>query len=313
MPNQRELYRTFCAQNKQWLFIQDWWLDAIQKDSWDVALDIRADKIMGGWVFSYSKKYGISYLSNTQLSPYQGIFFNYPVDLSQKKKASFENRVIKNLLRKLPAKKYITQKLHPKVTNAIPLYWKGFQLNNRYTYILRNISKPDEVWENLYSQSRRLIRNVEKEKKLKVEKSESIDLLYELHALSMRRQNRPPQFSFPVFQQLDLALKKRNRRLLLIARDSESSICGGVYIVWDATTAYYLVGGFDNRNKITGISTYLLWEAIKQMSSRVRTFDFEGSMIPDVERIFRSFGAEQLSYMEIKKYRFPLNLMKVFR
>lgn len=313
MPTPRELYRTFCSQNSQWLFIQDWWLDAVREGSWDVVLDIRGEQILGGWIFSRSRKYGISYLSNAELSPYQGIFFNYPLDLSQKKKTSFENRVIKNLLRKLPAKKYITQRLHPKVTNAIPLYWNEFQLSNRYTYILKNVSNPDAIWGNLYSQSRRLIRNIENEKRLNIEESESIDLLYDLHALSMRRKNKRPQFSFPVFQRLDLALKKRNKRLLLFARDKENLICGGVYIVWDTNTAFYLVGGVDDRSKIAGISTYLLWEAIKRMSAKVCNFDFEGSMIPEIERLFRSFGAEQTPYIEINKYRFPLNLMKVFR
>jgi hypothetical protein len=44
-----------------------------------------------------------------------------------------------------------------------------------------------------------------------------------------------------------------------------------------------------------------MWNAIKIASENTKRFDFEGSMIENVERFFRSFGAVPIPYYNIKK------------
>jgi hypothetical protein len=45
-----------------------------------------------------------------------------------------------------------------------------------------------------------------------------------------------------------------------------------------------------------------MWSAIKVAKSKgVKTFDFEGSMIPGVEKFFRGFGGELTTYFAIQK------------
>jgi hypothetical protein len=53
-----------------------------------------------------------------------------------------------------------------------------------------------------------------------------------------------------------------------------------------------------------------MWKSIlhaRQLG--LRTFDFEGSMIPEVERYFREFGGKLIPYYEISKAKFPVNLL----
>jgi hypothetical protein len=45
----------------------------------------------------------------------------------------------------------------------------------------------------------------------------------------------------------------------------------------------------------------LMWEAIQRSSRSSKEFNFEGSMLEEVERFFRGFGAKQVPYFIIKK------------
>jgi hypothetical protein len=48
--------------------------------------------------------------------------------------------------------------------------------------------------------------------------------------------------------------------------------------------------------------SFLLWEAI-QISCKLekKYFDFEGSMIPQIDRFFKNFKGEEVSYRSIEK------------
>ena len=89
--------------------------------------------------------------------------------------------------------------------------------------------------------------------------------------------------------------------MLLIARDRAGTAQAGVYLVYHGDTAYYLAGGADAGERSSGAQTLALWRAIEAMSPRVRRFDFEGSMLPGIEHVFRGFGATQVAYSAIRK------------
>jgi hypothetical protein len=67
----------------------------------------------------------------------------------------------------------------------------------------------------------------------------------------------------------------------------------------DASYAYYLLGGADPRLRSSGLQRLLFWEAIKLASGKNLKCDFEGSMIEPIERVFRTFGAAQVPYLQV--------------
>ena len=74
------------------------------------------------------------------------------------------------------------------------------------------------------------------------------------------------------------------------------------FIVWDRNRAYYLIGGGDPDFRNSGAATLCIWEAIKFSSTVTKAFDFEGSMVENIERFFRGFGGHLKPYHRI--YRF---------
>jgi hypothetical protein len=65
----------------------------------------------------------------------------------------------------------------------------------------------------------------------------------------------------------------------------------------------------DERYNDSGAMSLLFWNAIKLASEKGLAFNFEGSMIPGVERFFRSFGGGLTPVFYISKRKFPFNLI----
>ena len=96
---------------------------------------------------------------------------------------------------------------------------------------------------------------------------------------------------------LDTAvLRNKAIRLVLGARDGNGKLHAVGYFIGDKNTVYYLAGGGDSNLRNSGAMSLLMWHAIKKVSLTSKIFDFEGSMIEPIERFFRSFGAQQVSY-----------------
>ena len=83
--------------------------------------------------------------------------------------------------------------------------------------------------------------------------------------------------------------------------DKAGNLHAAAFVVWQNSSAYYIAGGGDPALRSSGAQSLVLWEAIKHVSQYTDTFDFEGSMLPGVERFFREFGAMQTPYFTISR------------
>jgi hypothetical protein len=74
------------------------------------------------------------------------------------------------------------------------------------------------------------------------------------------------------------------------------------FCVHDREAAYYLLGGYDQRNPHASAGALCVWQAIMRAKEiGLRTFDFEGSMIPSVEKYFRGFGGTLMPYFTLNR------------
>lgn len=87
----------------------------------------------------------------------------------------------------------------------------------------------------------------------------------------------------------------------------------GVFIVHDKSTAYDLLAGYDEEHRHHGAGAYALFEAITHAQQLgLKTFDFEGSVIPPIERYFRGFGGQLVTYYSVNKAWLPLEIALKF-
>jgi hypothetical protein len=85
------------------------------------------------------------------------------------------------------------------------------------------------------------------------------------------------------------------------------------FIVHDGRTAYYLLGGYNSEKKHHGAGALSMFEAIQHAQKLgLQAFDFEGSMIPAIERYFRGFGGKLTPYFSVNKAWLPVEIVLKF-
>jgi len=104
-------------------------------------------------------------------------------------------------------------------------------------------------------------------------------------------------------------LVKKSNLIGFVAYSDKKPIAS-TFCVYDSKTAYYLFGGYDSETKHHGAGVSCMWQSILLAREKgLKTFDFEGSMIPEVEKYFREFGGTLIPYYVAYKAPTALKLI----
>lgn len=301
MSEQRSQYRVFCQQYPELpIFLQDWWLDAVcGKDRWDVVVTTSDRQITGVLPFYIVSKRFLKQIVMPPLTQHMGPWLNYPQSQKYTSRLSFEKSVMAELIEKLPKADRFVQNFSLSITNWLPFYWKNFSQTTFYTYRIPNLENIDQVWSNLRGSVRSDIRKAEKH--LICQPSDDIHGLYQLTEQTYHRQGKVVPYTKDFITRVHQTCSLHEAGQIFYAVDSEGSIHAALYLVWDQQTAYYLIGGANPNLRTSGAQPFLVWNAIRFASERVKSFDFEGSMHPAIERSFSAFGGLQTPYFNVSR------------
>jgi len=304
MLTEKDKYRLLCISEKSIpVFCRDWWLDIVAGDeNWDVALSEKKGKIAGALPYAFKKKLGFLLLEMPSLTQHLGIWLNYPPGQKYTSRLGYEKDIMTDLINNLPKFDVFNQNFHYSVTNWLPFYWRNFNQNTKYTYIFDSLEDLDSIFNNFKDSIRRQIRKAEKI--VTVEESDNIEEFYHLNKMVFLRQNITATYNFDLIKKINKACIERNCRKMFFARDDNGQIHAAIYVIWDESCTYYLMGGSNPNLRSSGAMSLLIWEAIQFAAGVSSTFDFEGSILEPVERFFRSFGATQKAYHTISKREF---------
>ncbi|GFZ33712.1 hypothetical protein CSC2_42380 [Clostridium zeae] len=309
----KERYRELCKIEKTIpIFSKDWWMDAVCGESnWDVILVDKGGKIVGALPYYARESKGKKSIVQPVLTQKNGVWIAYPSNQKYAKKLAYEKDIMNSIIDKLSELKLeqYNQNFHYGVTNWLPFYWKGFTQTTRYTYVIENLYDIDNIFNNIDSKTRNQIRK--SEKIVNIKEDMNIEDFYKLNTMTFNRQSIKIPYSLEVVKKIYEACSANGCVKILFAEDDEGNVHSAVFVVWDENSAYYLMGANDPNFRYSESNTLLIWEAIKYCSKVTKKFDFEGSMIEDIERFFRSFGAEQKAYFNISKYMAKKSLIKI--
>jgi hypothetical protein len=218
---------------------------------------------------------------------------------------SFEQRVIRELEEQIPDKVwYKNISFSPAFTNWLPFYWKGYQQMLRYTYRLDRIQDTEFLSSQLSNGLKRQLKKARNSHEIM--DGATIASLYALQKASLTRQGLKTPFSEELLKSLYQELEKRNMGELIFAsalNDPKAKAEAGMLLVYDKQCAYCLVLGMEDNGQGHDASKLVLWESIQRAARRVNCYDFEGSMVEGVERVYRSFGSTRHAYYTIIWYR----------
>lgn len=301
MTDKITLYRELCDQEESIpLFSQAWWLDATAGEhGWDVVMVEKAGAIVASLPYVLKNKFGFKVITQPPLSQHLGPWIKQNSEFKYSKNLAYEKDVLQELYSKLPKHDRYQQGWHYARTNWLPLYWLGYSQTTRYTYIINDISKIDDVVNNFEHSKRKNIKK--SEKIVKIVYDLSAKEFYENHCYTLKKQGQKISYTFEVFERLYKAGYSRGCAKTIAAFDDEGKLHGALFVVWDKMSAYDLISTIDPDYRTHGAASLLVKEIVRYTSSFVNKFDFEGSMIEPVERSFRQFGAYQTPYFYITK------------
>ncbi|MBK7409692.1 MAG: GNAT family N-acetyltransferase [Saprospirales bacterium] len=303
MPNPqfREIYISLLAKQDIPFQGQPWWLDAVcGPDGWDVALAFDDDGApIGALPYGKMGRKGLPVVGMPTFTSYFPIWIPKH-SIKRERVYHTERKVIDTLIGQLPSPWIFAQQYDPSFTDGLGFHFHGFQVRTRYTYVLDELTDLAGVFRSMESSVRNHIRKAQKV----VEISEEGELseLFEMLEHSFQRQQKKMPFSLDLLKKADTCLAQRGMRKIYVAKDN-FGVHAAAYLVFDGPRTSFLLSGTHPEYRQSGALYLLLWHAIKDAAKKGATFDFEGSMLPNIERVFRSFGAKRVPYLRVVRYQ----------
>ena len=303
----KEQYRELCTKEPSIpIYSRDWWLDCVcGENRWDVLLycsDRDSEAVEAAFPFFIPYKKGITMPTFTQT---MGIWFNPDFEKENYSKELLRKQVIcEQLIQRLPEHTYFVQNFHYLFSDWLPFYWRGYHQTTRYTYILPDIRNISDVEKNRSYDIRQNIHKARTKYQIEIKTNIPVNLFLKIYAKTFERQGEKA-YQPTILRRLIETAYSRNQGNTWGAFDRSGQLHAAVFVVWQENCAYYIAGGSDSTGRKSGAHLLVLSEAIRAVSGISASFDFEGSMIPGVERVFRSFGAIQKPYFTISKGNRP--------
>ena len=309
----KEKYKIFCEkENNIPIFSKSWWLDCVcGTQNWDVAIVEKGGEVMASMPYYYTKKSIFNIITMPKLTQTMGPYIKYPNGQKYYKRISWEKEIIDLLLEQLPSYDYFIQNFNHDISNWLPFYWKNFSQTIRYTYIIDNKEINGDIEKTLLTESRR--RRIKKARKMDIQilESDDIELFYKLNKKTFQRQKMKIPYSFDYVKKLYESCKTNDSVKIYFAL-FEDKVIAANFLIFDNNTVYYLMGGIEPEMSDLGAMDLIQLESIKFAIENDKIFDFEGSMIENIEKYFRSFGARQKSYSQITKTNSKLSKIRNF-
>ncbi|GHT31436.1 hypothetical protein FACS189414_0150 [Bacteroidia bacterium] len=301
----KDKYRSLCQTEPTLpIFSRDWWLDIVcGKEEWDVLLYEDKGCIQAALPLYHPISQVVSMPPYTQtMGPWfaaEASDTKYTTILGQRQAIS------KTFINALNVYKSFLQNFPYQVTDWLPFYWEGYSQTTRYTYLFKDIRQTNILWENMSANIRRNITKAKEKNGITVRQGIPADDFLRIYALTFERQQQKPKH-LDVLAKLITTCRERGQGDLWGGYDESGRLHATAFVVWQESSAYYLAGGTAPQLRDSGAHSLVLWEAIQAVQAYTSTFDFEGSMLPGVERFFREFGAIQTPFFTINKGKLSL-------
>lgn len=309
MTSPKAQYRELCEAERLPLFSQAWWLDAVAgEEGWDVVMLEKGGRYIAAFPYTVKQRFGLTLIGMPVLTQSLGPWIRYPEEQKRGKRYALEKDSYQKLIDGLPKAHGFVQNFNPVVSNWLPFYWRGFSQTTKYSYVLSDLGDLDNIWSGFLDNIRTDIRKASK--LVVVDSDADIESFIECHEMVFARQRLRLPYGLDTVRRLDTAAAQRGRRRIFLARDAEGRVHAGVYLIWDESRAYYLMGAGDPELRNSGATSLVMWEAIQFASTVTKSFDFEGSMLEPVERFFRAFGATQSPYFQVSRYGWLLTIVR---
>lgn len=218
---------------------------------------------------------------------------------------------LSNYLKEHYGSAIITITLSPFIIDTQPFFWNKMKVIPYYTYQI-NLKQPiEEISKHFDAKKRNQIKKAQKDN-LKIIEENDFNVLINSVLCTFERKNKA----------LDKLLLKKfieithsNNLLKIYTCINNNEKIASAGFLLSNNKIYYLFSGFNPKMKHSGSIPLLIYYAIQEAQKQnIEIFDFEGSMLPDVEKSFREFGGDIIPYYSINKAPLWIEMiLKIFQ
>jgi lipid II:glycine glycyltransferase (peptidoglycan interpeptide bridge formation enzyme) len=156
--------------------------------------------------------------------------------------------------------------------------------------------------------TRNLIRR--SEEKDTVIASNDPDEFLQYYDFNCRGRDRVNRYEQQRTRKLMLACIERDQGKVLLSKDGKTGkVNAGIFVVWDATTMYYLMSTRSVESADNGAISLLLWNAMNESHRRTLKFDFDGVSSPGTFRFLSGFGGDVARRLVVEKVNLAYHAM----
>ena len=255
-------------------------------------------RTIGSFCLYKGGRLGISYLITPPWAPHIGL--EYDIHSEKKVGRHGESKSIHKCIAEFlsqASERVVDITLATDEQDSQPYTWTGLDVRPRHTYHLDLMQDTEVLFDALSPSRRKNIRKAEKDG-LKVDSCKDVDVFMGLIDLTIQRQGLT--LDRKILRGILNSPELQDYRDMYVCSGS-SGILAASLVVHDRQRAYYLIGGHVGDGGHEGAGTLCLWKAMLDAKDRgQRIFDLEGSMIPSVERYYRGFGGEMMTFFQVR-------------
>jgi hypothetical protein len=278
------------------IFCRSWWLTAVGNVR--VLAYFSGKDMIAGIPLYFEKHLGIPVCTMPKLTQTWGVVMR-PLEGKRVTAAARETEILRAFATGLSRYKLFFQAFHPNLSNWLPFYWLGFRQTTRFTYVIDDLSDLGRIWNGISGSTHGKILKAQRAG-LRVVPC-GIEDVYRCESQSYLRRGRMPPHTESILRNIHDAAKENGCGTCYAVVDREARVHSAHFLVWDTNRMYSLVAGIDTKLRTSGANSLGIWHAIQFSAERSRTFDFAGSVMQNIERFNRNFGAKQVPYNYVIK------------
>lgn len=260
---------------------------------------IQDEQALGYFYVLKEKKYGITFIRNPHLTPHIG--WNIQALAQQQTKLITLEKQAQELLEeqlKTTHAHLESWSLPPETHDVQILRWKGYTVQPKYTYRI-DLNQPfSALCEGMKSGHRNHWNKALKDG-VEVHTTEKYSEVIPLVLSTFNRNEK--KIDRDHLQRLTQQFCRTGNTVACVAYYQGEPIAATL-TVFHLDTAYLILSGYNQAIKHGGAGIRCVlqtWQELQKLG--IKTFDFEGSMIPAVEQYFRGFGGTIHPYFHAER------------
>ncbi len=243
-------------------------------------------------------KFSLTVIRQPPLTSHTHILLNPYSNMTKGVKVhSFRRQVLTELIRQIPSSIYIKLVVTSEAENYLPFFWAGYNLSPHYSYLYYFTEVKEDIDRSFKKVVRKNIRNGLNRYKI-VEVCDQVRF-WKFYRDSYYRKGLnliPEEYFYRIFDYL----KINNRLLTLVALNEEGDWVAAMMVGMDSKMAYSLIA-CEKPDVFRSPMSLLIMQALKSLQGKVQVFNFDGSMVKDIESFISSFTADYCQMMQVSR------------